>query len=334
MDPTESSPLVTVLIGVFDRTCYLRAALESALQQSYAHLEILVVNDGGMEEIDAIVAIYHDPRIRYIRRPQNLGLPVNFLRAFEEARGSLCAFLNDDDVWEPDFVAKMVEGLAGHPEATVAFCDHSIMDAEGRIDLAASAGNSRHWGRADLRAGRQQPFREFAVRGTVPVAMAAVFRRQSVAWDDFPLEVGMCYDLWLGYLLSREGGAAYYVPERLTRYRAHENTLTFMGRNKRMHCEIFIFDRILADPRFATCHTAVRQRRASAEAHLGYELLQQGKPSEARDRLRVAWKTIRRPKVAAAMLLSFFPGSLVQASWKRIRHLKRRAAALSGGGAG
>jgi glycosyltransferase involved in cell wall biosynthesis len=68
----KAGPVVSVLIPTFNRPRYLSEALDSALNQSYRNLQVIVINDGG-EDVGDIVDSFNDQRIVFINRKENRG---------------------------------------------------------------------------------------------------------------------------------------------------------------------------------------------------------------------------------------------------------------------
>lgn len=99
--PSVGRPLVSVIIPTYNRAELTAAALDSLLAQSYDRFEILIVDDASTDETAAVMAARTDPRIRYIRQPQNRGVAAARNRGIGEASGSLIAFLDSDDEWLP-----------------------------------------------------------------------------------------------------------------------------------------------------------------------------------------------------------------------------------------
>ena len=221
-------PLVSVVVPTFNRSRYLAGALRSALAQTYANIEVIVSDDASTEDVyGTTVAGFSDPRLKYVRNPVDLGMGLNIWGAMTAASGKYVATLHDDDEWEPDFLAALVPALERDGSLSVAFCDHAIIDEHGRLDEDAANLNTRRWHRDVLPAGVLHPFLELALlTRVVPAAMAALFRKSAIDWNDFPAEVGTFYDAWLTYLAARTGAGAFYDPRRLTRYRIHGQSET------------------------------------------------------------------------------------------------------------
>ena len=110
-------PVVSVITPTYNRAAYIGDAIESVLAQTYQDWELIIVNDGGTDETEAVIKPYRvgDPRIRYITQT-NTGVSGARNRALREARGRYAAFLDDDDRWLPEKLARQVAYLEQHPE--------------------------------------------------------------------------------------------------------------------------------------------------------------------------------------------------------------------------
>lgn len=101
-------PLVSVGIPTYNRPAGLRRTLDCITRQTYANLEILVSdNCSPSGETEEVVRAFqrHDPRVRYFRQTENIGLEANFKFVLEKASGPFFLWAADDDEWTPDFVA-------------------------------------------------------------------------------------------------------------------------------------------------------------------------------------------------------------------------------------
>ena len=298
----SSVPKVSIVLPTYKRLDYLQIALPSALAQTYAAFEVIVSDDSASPAIAAYVASLADPRIRYRSNPRNLGIALNNWAAFAEARGSYIANLHDDDIWEPTFLEIAVAALDADPAVSVAFCDHHVIDAAGQLVPEATAANSQSYGRDRLAAGRHQPFYHLVVAQTIPMVMGAVFRKAILQPADYSRRVGGAYDYWLSYLAARHGAAAYYLPERLTRYRVHGGSDTSTGGLKTNRAANYVRTQILHDPAYAD------YRRTLANS-LGVSYGKTALRCLTRRRFRRAWvlekrafSLIRSPKNIGGLL--------------------------------
>jgi len=115
-------PLVSILLPTFNRRRYLGEALASALHQTYEHLEIFVIRDGG-EEVEDIVRSFHDSRVIFINRKENRGKPFSLNEALRRAQGKYVAYLDDDDVYYPHHVETLAGALEIGTDCPVAYSD-------------------------------------------------------------------------------------------------------------------------------------------------------------------------------------------------------------------
>lgn len=126
-----ASPLVSVVIPLYNSASTVRATLDSVLAQTYAELEILVVDDGSTDDGPAICRSYPDPRIRLIQQ-QNRGLAGARNTGIRHSRGSILAFVDSDDLWLPQKIEKHVQHLRSRPEVGVSYSCSAFIDADGR----------------------------------------------------------------------------------------------------------------------------------------------------------------------------------------------------------
>jgi glycosyltransferase involved in cell wall biosynthesis len=112
--------LVSVVLATRDRASVLPAALHSLLAQTHAHWEGLVVDDGSRDETPRVLDGITDPRLRRFRTD---GLDVAAARnlALREARGGLVAYLDDDNLLDPDWLRAVVWAFGAYPEADVLY---------------------------------------------------------------------------------------------------------------------------------------------------------------------------------------------------------------------
>ncbi|MBI2766307.1 MAG: glycosyltransferase [Chloroflexi bacterium] len=124
-------PLVSVVVPTYNRAGYLRETIDSILGQDYPDIECIVVdansNDGTLELLES----YGD-RIRWISEPDN-GAFDAINKGWRMSHGTILAWLNADDRWEPGAVAAAVEHFTRHPGVDVLYGDCGGIDPAGRM---------------------------------------------------------------------------------------------------------------------------------------------------------------------------------------------------------
>jgi len=136
----NTTPLVSVIVPVYNAAACLDMALASAQAQTYPNLEILVVDDGSTDDSRHIIAHWAntEPRVRPFQHAVNAGLPTTRNTALEHARGELVAFLDADDVWLPDKTARQIELLQQDARTNLAFTNYWTWDGQKDLDLRYS----------------------------------------------------------------------------------------------------------------------------------------------------------------------------------------------------
>src|SRR5262249_7122187 len=95
-------PSVSVIIPTWNRAATVMAAVESALAQTHAPLEVLVCDDGSSDDSAQRVGALPDPRVRWLPGPRGGRPAIPRNRGIAAARGEWLAFLDSDDEWLPD----------------------------------------------------------------------------------------------------------------------------------------------------------------------------------------------------------------------------------------
>jgi glycosyltransferase involved in cell wall biosynthesis len=118
----NSGPLVSVLISTYNRPQYVAEAVESILRQTYTNFEILLVRDGGKPVAD-IIRQFDDPRLKFIDRDENKGLPYSFNEVLNISKGKYICYLGDDDKYYSNHIEVLVGALEGQDKYGVAYSD-------------------------------------------------------------------------------------------------------------------------------------------------------------------------------------------------------------------
>lgn len=116
----NSQPLVTVVIPTYNREAVVLRAVESALQQTYRNIEILVVDDGSTDHTVQALSVFQT-RIQILRQT-NQGASAARNRAIVEARGKYVAFLDSDDEWLPTKLERQIALLESRPDLSFVAC--------------------------------------------------------------------------------------------------------------------------------------------------------------------------------------------------------------------
>lgn len=111
-----STPLVSVLMPVYNGEAYLKEAIESILNQTYRNFEFLIINDGSTDRSEAIISSYNDSRICLINNPENLRLIATLNRGIDLAKGQYIVRMDADDISLPQRIEKQVGWMEANPD--------------------------------------------------------------------------------------------------------------------------------------------------------------------------------------------------------------------------
>jgi glycosyltransferase involved in cell wall biosynthesis len=223
MDTNLNNPLVSILVATYNRANLIGIALASVQKQSYKNWELIVIDDASTDDTQKIVAsfIQNDPRIRYVRQAQNVGIARNRNTGLTEAKGEFVAVLDSDDIWtDTDKLAKQVAFLQKNTETAAVGTFVSVIDAKGLVKKLVRYQISDSGIRSHLFRRNQ-----FA-QSSIMYRKAAV---QAVGGYDATYTVNDDYDLWLK--LGRTSKLAN-LPEFTAGYRVHAGGITKTKRLK------------------------------------------------------------------------------------------------------
>jgi len=309
-------PLVSVVIPTYSRPYYLLTAIQSVVAQDFQDWQLVVCDDGATPENREVVMRFRDPRIVHRINPRRLGIGANKFSGWQAADGRYLANLDDDDVWEPQFLSTLVPILEADQSVVIAFGSHAIIDANGVVDVEVTARNEAAY-RGDLAPGRHEPLdRLLLIDKAIPLTTGSVMRREHIDWHDFPPETDVVADFWLGYLVARSGGAASYVAQSLTRYRVHAASASASGGVAWHQSFAACYRRMLCDSQLKPLWPELRSRLGASERRAAVCQLKAGDPRAARGSCRRAMAAAMTPATIAVAAISLSgPASLRAAAF-------------------
>jgi len=182
--------MVSVVTPTFNRGRFLPEAVASVLAQTYTDLELIIVDDGSVDDTRKVLEPFlADGRVRYFYQ-ENQGQSHARNLALEHAAGDFVAFLDSDDLWAPDKLEKQLAVLRAKPEVDIVHGDEAIIDEQG---VVISLENMRRF------SGRIT--RRLLADNSVSITTALVRRRCFNEMGGFDTSVGVAddYELWLRF---------------------------------------------------------------------------------------------------------------------------------------
>lgn len=140
--------LVSIIIPIYNRLEYINEAIDSVLAQTYQNYEIVVVDDGSTSNVKRVLEPYMN-KIKYIWQ-ENKGLAVARNTGIKNSEGKYFAFLDDDDLFEPQKLEVQVPILENNPQVGFVYSDYYIFETSNKKET-----------RLSLAAGRDRPSSEF-----------------------------------------------------------------------------------------------------------------------------------------------------------------------------
>jgi glycosyltransferase involved in cell wall biosynthesis len=124
------APLISVVIPCYNQAHFLGEAIGSALDQSYDHIEVIVVDDGSTDATAEVAGRY--PQVQCISQ-ENRGLSAARNRGLAASRGEYVVFLDADDRLMPNALSVGADALDSHPECAFASGHYNLIDADGLL---------------------------------------------------------------------------------------------------------------------------------------------------------------------------------------------------------
>jgi glycosyltransferase involved in cell wall biosynthesis len=129
----SDTPLVSVIIPVYNGANFIQEAIESVLSQSYKNVEVVVVNDGSNDEMETQKAVKVYEKYVEIHNKSNGGCASALNYGLKKMRGNFFSWLSHDDLYSKEKIASQVELVLGKPSNTLVYSNYSVINETGRI---------------------------------------------------------------------------------------------------------------------------------------------------------------------------------------------------------
>lgn len=124
---------VSICIPTYNMAKYLGFAVESALNQSYRDIEVILCDNASTDNTQELLSRFKDSRLKVFRNDTNIGMIRNFNRCIELSSGEYIKFLEADDLLETDCVSKMVGFADQYPDVGIISCGRTLIDVGGKV---------------------------------------------------------------------------------------------------------------------------------------------------------------------------------------------------------
>jgi glycosyltransferase involved in cell wall biosynthesis len=211
----EQVPLVSIVMCTCNGEKFVSKQLDSILQQTYSNIEIIISDDASTNETLQILREYAslDQRIKLTVNEINLGFTKNFSKACLLATGNYIAFCDQDDIWHPEKIEKMLNNwTSGVP---MMYVNSIRFNDESEIPFLKENKRYRRFEGTDTR--------KIAVFNTI--SGHALMVNRAFLIKILPFQEGLMYDWWTAAVASCSGGVAY-LNEILVYQRVHSGNIS------------------------------------------------------------------------------------------------------------
>lgn len=213
---TISTPLVTIAIPTFNRSNYLLSAINSALSQSYANIEVIVSDNASTDETYNVVCNISDSRFKYNRHDNNLGQIANWNFCLNSALGEYFIMLSDDDILEANAIETFMKRFTS-TNASLVYSKVTYIDEMGIVTGISRPSPISEKGESFI-------FNSF--RMAREIFPSATMHRTDIArqFGGYP-DIGTTTDLALRISLASIG-IVNHINIPLVKYRVHQQSLS------------------------------------------------------------------------------------------------------------
>lgn len=203
---------VSIVIPVYNGATYIKDAIDSAINQTYQNIEVIVVNDGSTDETERIVKEYGD-KVRYFRK-ENGGVSTALNLGIKEMKGDYFSWLSHDDVYYPNKIEEQIKVIKeGRGNIKFVYSNFNILDVE-KDKIWAGLSTYKVYGERSNKSIFPVLFN--LVNGCTVLIHKSLF--DEVGLFDEELLTSQDYDMWFRMLRNID---PYYIDKRLVCNREH-----------------------------------------------------------------------------------------------------------------
>lgn len=208
--------LVTVIIPTYNRANLIKETINSVLNQTHQNFEILIIDDGSVDNTKAVVQSIKDDRIKYYWQ-EHSGLPaIARNKGLNIAKGEFIAFLDSDDIWFPQKLEKQIEIIEKNPDILLISTNGITFPSKYPFMFLSIKEDKRISFRLLLKGN--------FVKNSSVLMKKSVIDAIGLLDENFQLKAMEDYDYWLR-LLKYKDKSILILKEILIKYRIHEDSV-------------------------------------------------------------------------------------------------------------
>ena len=196
--------LVSIITPSYNSSRFIEECVGSVLSQTYDNWEMLIVDDYSADNSLQILKKYNDKRIQLIELDKNVGAAESRNVAIRKAKGKYIAFLDSDDLWEPQKLEKQISFIETEDIAFSFSTYQPMSDDESKLYSI-------------IHAPKIVTYSSY-LKKTIIGCLTVIIDREKTGSFEMP-NIRSSHDMALWLLIMRRGFDAYGLDENLARYR-------------------------------------------------------------------------------------------------------------------
>ena len=208
---TADYGLVSIIMPLYNAADFVKETIESVLAQTYPNWELLITDDCSTDNSVEVVRSFDDPRIKLFHNEKNSGAATTRNTSIAKASGRWVAFLDSDDLWDKEKLEKHLAFMIGK-NATLSITHYRIMNGEGEI-VKEFCPEKEYYDYKDT------------LKQCTLSCSTTIYDAQKLGYVPMP-QAEKREDLAYWLLLLRDGERAWCLPELLTTYKVHANSVS------------------------------------------------------------------------------------------------------------
>ena len=211
-----NNSLVSVVMCTYNGSGFVAEQIESICRQTYTDLQIIIVDDASTDTTCEIIEQYaaKDERLRLYRNDYNIGLNLNFNKCCTLATGDFIAIADQDDIWEPSKIEKLLAKIKEDTDILLVHCMSARFEKLGKFHLKSHR-------MVNYFSGQDLP--NFFISNFISGHNMLI--RRSLLQKSLPFPGNIYYDWWLAAVASCNGKIEP-VPQILVWHRMHHSNAT------------------------------------------------------------------------------------------------------------
>ena len=214
-------PLVSICIPAYNSARFITKTIESALNQTYPSIEVVVVDDNSSDDTVAVVEAIKDDRVKLYRNETNLGMTGNWNKCIRMARGEYVKLIPADDIIYPECIITSMKIFESNPEVVLSIVASDLINNDDEI-----VGKYMHWPKGGVFEGRKVAKKSAMLNNYFGNPVSVLFKKsdfEKTGGFDEDIPYILDFDLWLGLSAF---GKVYFCKEKLSAFRVRNDSNT------------------------------------------------------------------------------------------------------------